>query len=54
MELEGVVREIKAYQGIEIPPGSVHQASNSTQSAVEFIVISQPTTRGDRNDVPAS
>ncbi len=54
MELEGEMHKIKTQQGIEIPPGSAHQASNNTQSPVEFIVISQPTTRGDRTDLPAS
>jgi len=51
MELEGVMHVITAFQGIEIPPGSKHQARNDSESPVEFIVISHPTTRGDRTDL---
>jgi len=51
MELEGKEHQIGIQQGIEIPPGSKHQARNNNDSAVEFIVISHPTTRGDRTDL---
>ena len=51
MELEGEKHEIKTKQGLEIPPGAKHQARNDSQSPVEFIVISHPTTRGDRTDL---
>ena len=51
MELEGRKHDIHAHQGIEIPPGSKHQARNDSASPVEFIVISHPTTRGDRSDL---
>lgn len=52
MELEGDMHDIKALQGLEIPPKSKHQARNDTESPVEFIVISHPTTRGDRSELP--
>ena len=51
MELEGVKHEMKARQGIEIPPEAKHQARNDSTLPVEFIVISHPTTRGDRTDL---
>ncbi|WP_435955033.1 cupin domain-containing protein [Dryocola sp. BD626] len=51
MELDGNKHELKAQQGLEIPPGVKHQARNDGQSCVEFIVISHPTTRGDRSDI---
>ncbi|PJZ03975.1 cupin domain-containing protein [Pantoea rodasii] len=51
MELEGEVNHLSAHQGLEIPPGSAHQARNDGESSVEFIVISHPTTRGDRSDL---
>lgn len=54
MELAGKRHEIGAQQGLEIPPGSEHQARNDSNSAVEFIVISHPTTRGDRTDLAPS
>lgn len=51
MEMEGNKHEIKSRQGIEIPPGAKHQAGNDSHHPVEFIVISHPTTRGDRSDL---
>ncbi len=51
MELEGKRHEIVARHGIEIPPEAKHQARNDSDTVVEFIVISHPTTRGDRSDV---
>lgn len=54
MELEGVKHGIKAQQGLEIPPEAKHQARNDSQQPVEFIVISHPTTRGDRSDLASS
>lgn len=53
MELEGEIHNIGPQQGLEIPPGAKHQARNNTGSPVEFIVISHPTTRGDRSDLPS-
>lgn len=52
MELEGEKHAVGAQQGIEIPPEAKHQARNDSNNPVEFIVISQPTTRGDRFDIP--
>ncbi|NQS84227.1 cupin domain-containing protein (plasmid) [Pantoea allii] len=51
MEIEGVVHRLQAQQGIEIPPGARHQARNDSSDSVTFLVISQPTTRGDRADL---
>lgn len=48
MELDGVRERVGAGQGIEIPPGQPHQIFNESNSVVEFLVISQPTTAGDR------
>lgn len=52
MELEGEIHHLFAQQGLEIPPEAEHQARNDSESPVEFIVISHPTTRGDRSDLP--
>lgn len=38
-------------QGLEISPGQIHQFKNLSQTDVDFLVISHPTTRGDRVDV---
>ncbi len=48
MELNGGRETIEVGQGIEIPPGQPHQILNESNSIVEFLVISQPTTAGDR------
>lgn len=51
MELEGKTHQLDVHQGVEIPPGAKHQARNDGKGDVEFLVISHPTTRGDRSDV---
>lgn len=48
MELEGERYVVRAGEGIPIPPLAKHQARNDSLSATEFLVISEPTTRGDR------
>lgn len=48
MELNGTFHVLGVHEGIEIEPGIPHQAKNESDSDVEFIVTSQPTTRGDR------
>ncbi|HEX4894550.1 MAG TPA: cupin domain-containing protein [Hyphomicrobiaceae bacterium] len=35
-------------EAVEIPPGEVHRAENRGDGPVEFLVISHPSTRGDR------
>lgn len=54
MEIEGVIHELCAHEGLEVAPGVPHQMRNDSTDAVEFLVISQPTTRGDRIDAPTS
>ena len=38
-------------QGLEIPPQVKHQFKNQSNTDVHFLVISVPTTRGDRVNV---
>lgn len=40
--------------GIEIPPGVKHQFRNRSRADVHFLVISVPSTRGDRVEVAAA
>ncbi|EOL9006587.1 cupin domain-containing protein [Cronobacter sakazakii] len=54
MALNGERVTLTAGEAIEIPPLAPHQARNDGQEAVEFLVISHPTTRGDRVDLTAS
>ncbi|OQP36062.1 cupin domain-containing protein [Pantoea latae] len=51
MELEGEHHLLTTHQGLEIPPQARHQARNESERDVEFLVISHPTTRGDRTDL---
>lgn len=54
LEGEGVIAfedkviVLKKWQGIEIPPEVKHQFGNQSNSEVHFLVISVPSTRGDR------
>lgn len=50
MELEGTWHLVPASHGIEIAPLARHQAINASEQEVNFVVISSPTTRGDRTD----
>ena len=42
---------LRKGQGIEIPPQVKHQFKNQSNEDVHFLVISVPTTRGDRVNV---
>ena len=53
MELDGTVHTLNPGQGLEIPPGSPHQAMNLSDADVDFMVVSTPTSKGDRVLVPA-
>ncbi len=50
MEVDGERTLVPAGSGIRILPGMRHQVRNPTPSAVRFLVISQPPSRGDRID----
>lgn len=51
MELNGETYVLETHEGIEILPGAPHQMQNRSAQDVEFLVISHPTTRGDRNEL---
>ena len=42
---------LKKGQGLEIPPQVKHQFKNQSNAEAHFLVISIPTTRGDRVNV---
>jgi mannose-6-phosphate isomerase-like protein (cupin superfamily) len=42
---------LKANQGIEIPPNSIHQFRNDSTDDVVFLVISSPKSHGDRENI---
>jgi mannose-6-phosphate isomerase-like protein (cupin superfamily) len=43
--------EMKKGDGLEIPPQTRHQFTNRSEADVSFLVLSVPTTRGDRVNV---
>ncbi len=51
VEVEGVEQRLRANQGIEVGPGTAHQAFNRSEAEVRFVVVSQPRSHGDREDV---
>ncbi|WP_058301008.1 cupin domain-containing protein [Gorillibacterium timonense] len=36
------------HEGIEVPPLTPHQMLNKSKEEIEFLVISQPNSKGDR------
>jgi uncharacterized cupin superfamily protein len=50
LEVEGVTHSLSARTGIELPQGTAHQAINDTTADVEFLVISEPPSHGDRHE----
>lgn len=48
IEINGQEFELTGLEGLEVPPLTPHQVFNQSKEAVEFLVISQPTTKGDR------
>ncbi|MBD3919884.1 cupin domain-containing protein [Paenibacillus sp. PR3] len=48
MELNGEAIVLNAQEGVEIPPLVPHQMFNNSDEPVEFLVISQPASTGDR------
>jgi mannose-6-phosphate isomerase-like protein (cupin superfamily) len=47
-EIDNEIIEVESGNGIHIPPKVKHQIRNDQSVNLEFIVISEPTTRGDR------
>jgi len=47
-ELNGGQTILQPQDGIEVPPGAPHQIRNESDDTLEFLVISQPSSHGDR------
>ena len=54
LELDGVHETLGPQQGLEVPPGMPHQIFNESDADVEFLVISQPPSHGDRVNIEIS
>ena len=48
MEVNGEAILLNAHEGIEIAPTVPHQMFNHSAEDTEFLVISEPASRGDR------
>ena len=48
LEADGSEHELAAGQGLEVTPGTPHQMFNRSGADVEFLVVSQPHSHGDR------
>jgi mannose-6-phosphate isomerase-like protein (cupin superfamily) len=51
LELVGRSVTFSQGQGVHVPPGTTHRFANHSRENVAFLVISAPTTKGDRTDV---
>ena len=52
LEVEGARHRLGARTGLELPPGTAHQALNESAADVEFLVVSCPPSHGDRIAAP--
>ncbi len=50
-EIDGKETVLSEQEGIQIEPGKKHRISNQSEDALEFLLSSQPSTVGDREQV---
>jgi mannose-6-phosphate isomerase-like protein (cupin superfamily) len=48
MELDGNETRLAARDGLQIRPRTLHRIRNESQDPLQFLVISQPPSHGDR------
>jgi len=48
IEVDGVVHELGAREGLQVDAGRAHEVRNDGPAAAEFLVVSQPPSHGDR------
>ncbi|BAZ51765.1 cupin 2 domain-containing protein [Nostoc sp. NIES-4103] len=46
--MNGFRQVISQHEGVEVPPNIPHQIFNESDCDLEFLVISQPPSHGDR------
>ena len=54
LEVEGTMHSLEAGVGLEVAPGAAHQTLNQSGEDVRFLVISQPSSHGDREPAPSA
>lgn len=50
-EIDGVVIEVSANEGIHIAPNQKHKIKNKGETDLHFLVISEPKAHGDRTNI---
>jgi mannose-6-phosphate isomerase-like protein (cupin superfamily) len=53
LEAGGTEHELTTGEGLQVEAGVAHQIFNRSEGAVEFLVVSQPPSHGDRELVQA-
>jgi mannose-6-phosphate isomerase-like protein (cupin superfamily) len=53
LEVEGVEFRLVAGDGLEVAPRASHQIFNRSEAPLEFLVVSQPHSHGDRTPAPS-
>lgn len=48
LEVGGRREVLRRHEGVEVPPRVPHQMVNESEGEVEFIVVSHPSSHGDR------
>ena len=48
LEVNGSSHELRRGDGLDVPPGMPHQIFNKSNEVLEFLVVSQPHSHGDR------
>ena len=48
LEADGEEHILKTHEGLEIPPMVTHKIQNNSDAELNFIVVSQPKSHGDR------
>jgi mannose-6-phosphate isomerase-like protein (cupin superfamily) len=52
IEVEGTVHVLGPREGLEVAPGLAHEVRNDGHEPADFLVVSQPPSRGDRAPAP--
>lgn len=50
IEVDNVINNVAAGQGLEVRPGEAHQVMNQDRVEAEFLVCSMPPSHGDRTE----
>jgi mannose-6-phosphate isomerase-like protein (cupin superfamily) len=51
LEIDGRDVRLEAHEGVSVEPGLAHRIRNESDVDAQFLVISQPSTLGDRIEV---